>query len=186
MNEWSLRFERNAIRFPSGDQRGVSLSPANSSSCSAFFLPSIGAIQRCFFADQTTFFPSGETCRSSQPSSLQPTSPSKRGCTTTYIYRPRLLLRHLCLACRICRRAFLVRLAAARVNDRFPIRRQPHARDRLAIIAFVMRDLSWDEIRRALRPRYCARLYYRTPKQRAAHGTRSLGRTEMAHSAPAQ
>ena len=80
MNEWSLRFERNAMRFPSGDQRGVSLSPANSSSCSAFFLPSIGAIQRCFFADQTTFFPSGETCRSSQPSSLQPTSPSNRGC----------------------------------------------------------------------------------------------------------
>src|SRR6476469_7579439 len=79
MNEWSLRFERNAIRFPSSDQRGVSLSPANSSSCSAFFLPSIGAIQRCFFAGQTTFFPSGETCRSSQPSSLHPTSPSSRG-----------------------------------------------------------------------------------------------------------
>src|SRR5215471_8517074 len=79
MNEWSLRFERNAIRLPSGDQRDVSLSPANSSSCSAFFLPSIGAIQRCFFPDQTTFFPSGETCRSSQPSSLQPTSPSNRG-----------------------------------------------------------------------------------------------------------
>src|ERR1043166_5521490 len=79
INEWSLRFERNAIRFPSGDQRGVSLSPANSSSCSAFFFPSIGAIQRCFFAGQTTFFPSGETCRSSQPSSLQPTSPSNRG-----------------------------------------------------------------------------------------------------------
>src|SRR6266699_2579641 len=78
-NEWSLRFDRNAIRFPSGDQRGVSLSPANSSSCSAFFLLSIGAIQRCFFPDQTTFFPSGETCRSSQPSSLQPTSPSNRG-----------------------------------------------------------------------------------------------------------
>src|SRR5215468_3567795 len=78
MKEWSLRLERNAIRLPSGDQRGVSLSPANSSSCSAFFLPSIGAIQRCFFPDQTTFFPSGETCRSSQPSSLQPTSPSKR------------------------------------------------------------------------------------------------------------
>src|SRR6476660_1848735 len=78
MNEWSLRFERNAICFPSGDQRGVSVSPANSSSCSDFFLPSIGAIQRCFFADQTIFFPSGETCRSSQPSSLQPTSPSKR------------------------------------------------------------------------------------------------------------
>src|SRR5215470_7333939 len=79
MNEWSLRFERNASRFPSGDQRGVSLSPANSSSWSAFFLPSIDAIQRCFFADQTTFLPSGETCRSSQPSSLQPTSPSERG-----------------------------------------------------------------------------------------------------------
>src|SRR4029450_13859979 len=79
INEWSLRFERNAIRFPSGDQRGVSLSPANWSSCSAVFLPSIGAIQRCFFADQTTFFPSGEICRSSQPSSLQPTSPSNRG-----------------------------------------------------------------------------------------------------------
>src|SRR5215475_9293368 len=79
MNEWSLRFERNATRFPSGDQRGVSLSPANSSSCSAFLLPLIGAIQRCFFAGQTTFFPSGETCRSSQPSSLQPTSPSDRG-----------------------------------------------------------------------------------------------------------
>src|SRR5262245_29360749 len=79
MNEWSLRFERNAIRFPSGDQRGVSLSPANSSSCSAFFLPLIGAIQRCFLVDQTTFLPSGETCRSSQPSSLQPTSPSSRG-----------------------------------------------------------------------------------------------------------
>src|SRR6476659_5088939 len=81
MNEWSLRFERNAIRFPSGEQRGVSLSPANSSSCSTFFLPSIGAIQRCFFPGQTTFLPSGETCRSSQPSSLQPTSPSKRGST---------------------------------------------------------------------------------------------------------
>src|SRR5215471_21654045 len=79
MNEWSLRFERNAIRLPSGDQRGVSLSPANSSSCSAFFLTPIGAIQRCFFPDQTTFLPSGETCRSSQPSSLHPTSPSKRG-----------------------------------------------------------------------------------------------------------
>src|SRR5438552_6610277 len=79
MNEWSLRFERNAIRFPSGDQRGVSLSPANSSSCSAFFLPTIGATQRCFFPDQTTFFPSGETSRSSQPSSLQPTSPRNRG-----------------------------------------------------------------------------------------------------------
>src|SRR5262245_63785963 len=79
MNEWSLRFERNAIRFPSGDQRGVSVSPANSSSCSAFFFPSIGAIQRCFFPDHTRFFPSGETCRSSQPSSLQPTSPSNRG-----------------------------------------------------------------------------------------------------------
>src|SRR6476469_2678475 len=79
MNEWSLRFERNAIRFPSGDQRGVSLSPANSSSCSAFFLPSIGATQRCFFAGQTTFFPSGETCRSSQPSSSQPMSPRNLG-----------------------------------------------------------------------------------------------------------
>src|SRR4029450_8915556 len=79
MNEWSLRLERKAIRFPSGDQRGVLLSPANSSSCSAFFLPSIGALQRCFFPDQMTFFPSGETCRSSQPSSLQPTSPSNRG-----------------------------------------------------------------------------------------------------------
>src|SRR4030095_15271920 len=45
---------------------------------SAFFFLSIAAIQRCFFADQTTFFPSGETCRSSQPSSLQPTSPNKR------------------------------------------------------------------------------------------------------------
>ena len=56
MNEWSLRFERNAMRFPSGDQRGVSLSPANSSSCSAFFLPSIGAIQRCFFAGQRHSF----------------------------------------------------------------------------------------------------------------------------------
>src|SRR5437016_2440173 len=78
-NEWSLRFERNAIRFPSGDQRGVSLSPANSSSCAAFFLPSIGAIQRCFFPDQTTFFPSGETCRSSHSSLSQPISPSKRG-----------------------------------------------------------------------------------------------------------
>src|SRR5207248_11417556 len=63
----------------SGDQPGLSLSPSNSSSCSAFFLPSIGAIQRCFFAGQTTFFPSGETCRSSQPSSLQPTSSSNRG-----------------------------------------------------------------------------------------------------------
>src|SRR5438552_18954917 len=67
------------MRFPSGDQRGLSLSPSNSSSCSAFFFPTIGAIQTCFFADQTTFFPSGETCRSSQPSSLQPTSPSNRG-----------------------------------------------------------------------------------------------------------
>ncbi len=79
MNEWSLRLERNAIRFPSGDQRGVSFSPSNSSSCSAFFLPSIGAIQRCFFADQTTFFPSGETCRSSHSSLSHPISPSKRG-----------------------------------------------------------------------------------------------------------
>src|ERR1044072_8470674 len=79
MNEWSLRFERSASCFPSGDQRGVSLSPANSSSCSAFFFPSIGVIERCFFSDQTTFFPSDETCRSSQPSSLQPTSPSNRG-----------------------------------------------------------------------------------------------------------
>src|SRR6476620_8091434 len=79
MNEWYLRFERNAIRFPSGDQRGVSLSPANSSSCSAVFLPSIGAIQRCFFAGQTTFFPSGETCRSSHSSLSHPRSPSKRG-----------------------------------------------------------------------------------------------------------
>src|SRR5205807_4284630 len=56
-----------------------SLSPSNSSSCSAFFLPSIGAIQRCFLAGQTTFFPSGETCRSSHSSSPHPTSPSKRG-----------------------------------------------------------------------------------------------------------
>src|SRR5881409_3667412 len=79
INEWSLRFERNAIRFPSGDQRGVSLSPANSSSCSAFFLPAMGAIQRCFLPGQTTSFPSGETCRSSHSSSLQPTSPSNRG-----------------------------------------------------------------------------------------------------------
>src|SRR5439155_4479116 len=79
MNEWSLRFERNAICFPSGDQRGVSFSPSNSSSCSAFFFPSIGAIQRCFFAGQTTFFPSGETCRSSHPSLSHPISPSKRG-----------------------------------------------------------------------------------------------------------
>src|SRR4029077_8244152 len=59
-------------------------------------------------------------------------------CRTAHVYRPHLLLRDFCLACRICRRAFLVDLAAARVNDRFPIRRQPHARDRLAIIAFVM------------------------------------------------
>src|SRR6516165_12014427 len=79
MNEWSLRFERNATRFPSGDQRGVSLSPANSSHCSAFFLPSVSAIQTCFFPGQTTFFPSGDTCRSSHSSSLQPTSPSNRG-----------------------------------------------------------------------------------------------------------
>src|SRR5262249_45696986 len=48
-------------------------------SCSAFFLPSIRAIQRCFFPGQTTFFPSGETCRSSHSSPLQPMSPSKRG-----------------------------------------------------------------------------------------------------------
>src|ERR1051326_1565652 len=79
MNEWSLRLDRNAIRFPSGDQRGVSLSPANCSSCSAFFLPSIGAIERCFFAGQTTLFPAVEICRSSQPSSSHPMSPSNRG-----------------------------------------------------------------------------------------------------------
>ena len=79
INEWSLRFDRNAIRFPSGDHRGVSLSPSNSSSCSAFFLPSRDAIQMCFFAGQTTVFESGEIWRSSQPSSLQPMSPSKRG-----------------------------------------------------------------------------------------------------------
>jgi hypothetical protein len=72
--------------------------------------------------------------------------------TTAHIYRPRLLLRHFCLACRICRRAFFVRLAAARVNDRFAIRRQLHARDRLAIVAFVMRDLSRYEIRRVCHP----------------------------------
>jgi hypothetical protein len=79
IKEWSLRFDRNAIRLPSGDQRGVSLSPSNSSSCSAFFLPSTDAIQMCFFAGQTTVFESGEIWRSSQPSSLQPISPSKRG-----------------------------------------------------------------------------------------------------------
>src|SRR5213079_998592 len=78
-NEWSLRLERDAMRFPSGDHRGLSLSPSTSSTCSAFCSPSIGASQRCFFAGQTTFFPSGETCRSSQASSLQPTSPSNRG-----------------------------------------------------------------------------------------------------------
>src|SRR5262249_57715764 len=75
----SCRFERKAFRFPSADQRGVWLSPSNSSSCSAFFFPSICAIQRCFFPGQTTFLPSGETCRSSHSSSPQPTSPSKRG-----------------------------------------------------------------------------------------------------------
>src|SRR5438552_10151746 len=79
INEWSLRFERKAIRFPSGDQRGVSLSPGNCSSCSGFFLASIGAIQRCFFAGQTTVFPSGEICRSSHSSLSHPISPSNRG-----------------------------------------------------------------------------------------------------------
>src|SRR5206468_12979380 len=80
------RFERNAIRFPSGDQRGGSFSPSNSSSCSAFFFASTGAIQRCFFAAQTTFFPAGETCRSSHSSLSHLISPSKCGsppCTFT-------------------------------------------------------------------------------------------------------
>src|SRR5436309_15396090 len=67
------------MHFPSGDHRGVSLSPSYSSSCSSFFLPSISAIQRCFFPGQTTFFLSGETCRSSHSSLSQPISPSKRG-----------------------------------------------------------------------------------------------------------
>src|SRR6059058_3964996 len=71
---------------------------------------------------------------------------------TVHIYRPCLLLRHLRETLRICRGAFLVDLAAARVNDRFAVRRQPHARDRLPIVAFVMRYLSRHEIRRACDP----------------------------------
>src|SRR6266487_1435434 len=68
---------------------------------------------------------------------------------TVHIRGPCLLLGHFCQALRICRRAFLVDLAAARVNDLFAIWRQPHARDRLPIITFVMRYLSRHEIRRA-------------------------------------
>ena len=147
MNEWSLRFERNAIRFPSGDQRGVSLSPANSSNCSAFFLPSIGAIQRCFFADQTTFFPSGRNLQVFATFLVAAHVAEQPRLTAAHVCRPRLLLRQLCETCRICRRAFLVRLAAARVNDGLPVRRQAHACDRLAIIAFVMRHLSRNETR---------------------------------------
>src|SRR5262249_50427238 len=72
--------------------------------------------------------------------------------TAAHIYRPRLLLGHFCLACRICRGAFLVRLAAARIYDRFAVWCQSHARDWLSIIAFVMGYLSRHEIRRACDP----------------------------------
>src|SRR5262245_58784899 len=139
------------MRFPSGDQRGVSVSPANSSNCSAFFLPSIGAIQRCFFPGQTTFFPSGETCRSSHSSLSHPISPSKRG-SPPFTLPPTPAASHLRKALRICGRAFLVHLAAACVRDRFSIRRQPYACDPLPIIAFVMGDLSRCEIRRFRHP----------------------------------
>src|SRR5437773_9450693 len=71
---------------------------------------------------------------------------------TVHIYRPCLLLRHLRETLRICRGPFLVDLAAARVHDRFAIRREPHARDLLPIVAFVMRDLAWHEIRRVCHP----------------------------------
>ena len=71
---------------------------------------------------------------------------------TVHIRGPCLLLGHFCLALRICRGAFLVDLAAARVHDRFAIRRQPHARDRLAIVTLVMRYLSRHEIRRVCDP----------------------------------
>ena len=87
--------------------------------------------------------------------------------TAAHVYRPRLLLRHFCLACRICRRAFLVRLAAARVNDRLPVRRQPHARYRLAIIAFVMRYLS-----RRRNPAHLATQMLRSPLLSNTHATR--------------
>src|SRR5882724_2776758 len=71
---------------------------------------------------------------------------------TVHIYRPRLLLGHFCLACRICRGARLVHLTATRVYDRLPVWRQPHARDRLPIVTLVMRHLSRHEIRRVCDP----------------------------------
>src|SRR5438876_26579 len=71
---------------------------------------------------------------------------------TVHICGPCLLLGHFYQALRICRGAFLVDFAAAGVHDRFAIRRQPHARDRLPFVTLVVRYLSRHEIRRACDP----------------------------------
>jgi hypothetical protein len=66
--------------------------------------------------------------------------------TAAHIDRPRLLFWHFRQAARICRRPFLVQLRAARVDDRFPVGRQPHARDLLTFIALIGCDLPRHEI----------------------------------------
>src|SRR5206468_10495190 len=83
---------------------------------------------------------------------------------TVHIYRPCLLLRHLRETLRICRGAFLVDLAAARVHDRFAVRRQPHARDRLTIVTLVVRYLSRHEIRPACDPDFPLALVFDIPR----------------------
>ena len=68
------------------------------------------------------------------------------------IHRPCLLFRKFRQVERICRCAFLVDLAATGVHGRFAIRRQPHARDQLPVVAFVIGHLMRHEIRGICNP----------------------------------
>src|SRR5437868_2591193 len=91
-----------------------------------------------------------------------------------HIRGPCLLLGHFCQALRICRGAFLVDLAAARVHDRFAVGRQTHARERLTIITFVMRHLARHEIRRICDPDVALALGIEDPSY-----TRRMGRARQ-------
>ena len=171
------------IRFPSGDQRGVSLSPSNSSSCSAFFLAASRARRE---PEMLRFAGQNILSVRAKPGGLRiPPDCSHRRATAAR-HRSHLPAPACCVgrfaSSAVCRRACLVHLAAARVHDRFAIGRQPDAGDLLAVVAFVMRYLARQRNPANLPPRCCARLFViEHPGHAPMHGTALVsGRRETA------
>src|SRR5439155_24507770 len=102
---------------------------------------------------------------------------------TVDIYCPRLLPGLFCQALRTCRVACLVHPSPARVHDCFAIRRQPHAHDRLPIIARVMRYLSRQEIRRVCHPDVSLALVVENPghARRMRRARQTVGKWRTQH-----